>query len=103
MGVSILANARADQAVLYCSTSDWAFGPVFNATDDRDAEEQAEAFLTWLDQDAPYWTYDRDQVGQRRDVRCLTESGLQTAYSDWLAFETTRPRAVTAATDNGGR
>ena len=44
MGVRILESTEGE-AVLYCSTSDWAFGPVF-----PDAE-QAEAFLEFIDKD----------------------------------------------------
>ena len=28
MGVRILHDTQADSAVMYCSTTDWAFGPV---------------------------------------------------------------------------
>lgn len=46
MGVRILTDRQSDypQAVLYCSTSDWAFGPVFNGNGEHDADERAEAF-----------------------------------------------------------
>lgn len=46
MGVRILHGQCS--AVLYCSTTDWAFGPVFGDTDTHDAEERAEAFCDWL-------------------------------------------------------
>ncbi len=47
MGVRILTDG--DNAVLYCSTSDWAFGPVFSAdTHGRDAAYMAQRFLDWL-------------------------------------------------------
>jgi hypothetical protein len=69
MGVRIL-RAKSE-AVLYCSTSDWAFGPVFSDDDHHDADERAEAFCRWLN----------------RDARTLEESELQSAYSRWLAQE----------------
>lgn len=43
MGVSILGGP--DGAVLYCNTTMWAFGPIF---EDADA---ARAFKAWLDDD----------------------------------------------------
>jgi len=48
MGVHILHNAENDTAVLYCSTSGWAFGPVFDERDGISASDMAEAFLKWL-------------------------------------------------------
>lgn len=46
MGVRIIqSDEEGDShgAVLYCSVTDWAFGPIF---EDRD---EAESFLKWLD------------------------------------------------------
>ena len=58
MGISfslragLISNPSHDRqhnvAILYCSTSDWAFGPVFSDQDDHDANARAEAFLRWL-------------------------------------------------------
>lgn len=42
MSVCILEDRESGQAVFYCSTSGWAFGPVF-----EDAE-QAENFLNYI-------------------------------------------------------
>jgi hypothetical protein len=43
MGVRILSGDKPwDGAVLYCSVSMWAFGPVF------ENEDQAQEFLNWL-------------------------------------------------------
>jgi hypothetical protein len=76
MGVRIITDRQSDhpQAVLYCSTSDWAFGPVFSGNGKHDADERAEAFLRWLPQDA----------------RWFTDLELQEAYSKWLAQEDTQ-------------
>lgn len=72
MGVRILHDARADEALLFCSTSCWGFGPVFSAKDHRSAEERAEAFLRWL----------------VIDPRTITDqSALERKYSEWLAQE----------------
>lgn len=51
---------------LYCSTSDWAFGPVFyNAGD-------AESFLAFFD------------TATDRDPRLLTDNELQAIHSAWM-------------------
>lgn len=85
MGTRILFDG--DNAVLYCSTSDWAFGPVFSKNDDQDALERAENFLKWV-QDR-LGIYDWEKLPPmftqtvRLDVRVLTPQGLQKAYSEW--------------------
>lgn len=72
MGVRILHDTRSDEACLYCSTSDWAFGPVFQAEGHRSAEERAEAFLRWL----------------RIDPREITDqAALERKYAEWRAQE----------------
>ncbi len=71
MGVRILNNEADDLAVIYCSTSDVAFGPVFYEDSgdegDRSASEKAEEFLDWL----PV------------DPRTLSESELAAKYNEW--------------------
>lgn len=63
MGVRIMTGANeSDGAVLYCSTSMWAFGPIF-----EDAES-AQAFLEWLG----------------TDPRLLTDSQLERKHSEWM-------------------
>lgn len=60
MGVRILTDKYDETAVLYCSTSDWAFGPVFYKDDFKiddqkyvciNASTFAETFLKWLGRD----------------------------------------------------
>ena len=47
MGVCILTDG--DNALLYCSTSGWGFGPLFSKDEQgRDAEQMAKRFLNWL-------------------------------------------------------
>jgi hypothetical protein len=70
MGVRIIHGAR--EAALYCSTSDWAFGPVFSDSDNYDAAERAESFLRFLG---------------ARDARQFTEKALEDLYSQWLGQE----------------
>lgn len=72
MGVRILHDPRADEAALYCSTSCWAFGPVFSAKAHRSAEERAEAFLRWL-------------VVDPRSI--ADQNVLERKYSEWLVQE----------------
>lgn len=73
MGVRILHDTDQRMAVLYCSTTDTAFGPVFARSDDHDheADERAEAFLRWLPSDA----------------RRFTDDELSRAYATWRAQE----------------
>ena len=51
MGVRILHDEDDKLANLYCSTSDWAFGPVFYADGVIGASDFAEAFLKWMNGD----------------------------------------------------
>ena len=69
MGIRIIeSNSDTDSyAVLYCSTSMWAFGPVF-----EDAE-QAEAFLDWFRPDDP---------------RILTDAEWETEYAKFIEYYT---------------
>jgi hypothetical protein len=73
MGVRILHDRDHNQAVLTCSTTDWAFGPVVGEREgvDADPSERLEAFLEWL----------------KVDPRAFSESYLATKYSAWLAQE----------------
>ncbi|HMF95117.1 MAG TPA: hypothetical protein VKE96_12515 [Vicinamibacterales bacterium] len=90
MGVRILHDTGADTAVLYCSTTDWAFGPLFYSDDQaHGAEERAEAFLRWITTTDTWWSYERHTViaGRPRDARQLTDGGLERAYGDWRAQE----------------
>ena len=60
MSVQILIGEDG-QSCLYCSVTDWAFGPVFH--DDESPEE----FLEWL----------------KRDPRGLTDKELESKYVEW--------------------
>ena len=65
MGVRVLEGKGQDGACLYCSTTDWAFGPLFSDG------EAAEKFLA----------YAAEHDG--RDLRLLTDEQLQRLYSAW--------------------
>ena len=71
MGVRIIeGNHDGDSngyAVLYCSVSMWAFGPVF-----KDVEE-AESFLDFLGE------------GRENDPRSMSDAELTLKYHDFLA------------------
>jgi hypothetical protein len=71
MGCRIMHDREQNIAALYCSTSDVAFGPLFNDGDFQDCYERAEAFLRWIIVDPR--EYDQSQL-----VGC---------YSEWLAQE----------------
>jgi rubrerythrin len=62
MGVRI---TNGTEAVLYCSKTMWAFGPVFDDYDD------AEAFLEW-------W-----KAKDARDLRLLTDAELEHEHYEW--------------------
>ena len=78
MGVRILqGNGEGDSnyAVLYCSTSDWAFGPLFEDYED------AEAFLKWL----------------VVDPRVLLDSDLERKCSEFRVYREEHPESEEAA------
>jgi len=95
MGCRILYDRNSGRAALYCSTTEFAFGPVFvdggRDQGDRDGAERAEAFLRWLQTyDAP--PKDLNVVGTARwarshDPRDLTDAGLEAAFSLWQMEE----------------
>ena len=76
MGVRILHDTHSHSlntsACLYCSTSGWAFGPVFDSDDEHDGAERASAFLRWLG---------------GREPRLLTDSELLALHGEWRAQE----------------
>lgn len=93
MGVRILSDTRQDymnisHACLYCSTSDWAFGPVFYGDDEHDAADRAAAFCRWLDD---------------REPRRMTDVELEQAYADWVRQEAEQWKAEREAEAKGDR
>ena len=76
MGVRILRcehpyPSTSGMAVIYCSTTEWAFGPVFHDQENHDSLERAELFLQWLGTDA----------------RTFTDSELESKYHAFLKVE----------------
>lgn len=45
MAVHVVYDSDLDTAALICTTSEWAFGPVFRGPD---ADEQAQEFVDWF-------------------------------------------------------
>lgn len=88
MGCHIAHDRQNNVAILYCSTTDWAFGPVFLDHAEHDADERAEAFLRWLADTETWPAYEKEPIQTgRRDPRQLTEAGLMAAYQAWAAQE----------------
>lgn len=69
--MSIRTLNNCGMTVLYSSTTDWAFGPIFYDDDEHNSEERAEAFIEWLPMDA----------------RKYRDYELENKYSEWLAQE----------------
>lgn len=75
MGVRILHDEEENMAAIYCSTTDFAFGPIFydgdsheDLPDDwqvKDASEIALAFLQWYDSSDVRTLSDKD-IGERQ-------------------------------------
>ena len=63
MGVRILSDKYDEIASLYCSTSDWSFGPIFYNDGIINASEFADAFLKWLPEDPR--TYRDDELEKK--------------------------------------
>lgn len=68
MGIHILEGRDGRGALLYCSTTDWGFGPLF------DDGEDAEDFCAW------------HAERTSEDLRTLGDSALEAARSEWLAI-----------------
>jgi hypothetical protein len=63
MGVHIL-EGKEGNAAFYCSTTDWAFGPIMGST------EKAEAFLKFLDPTDPRELADKDLEHRYSEFIC---------------------------------
>lgn len=83
MGLRILTDG--DNAVLFCPTSDWAFGPVFSGSDSQDysAEDQARRFIEWFGRHG-HRLIAKDITGRYNDPRSATEAELVAAYNEWF-------------------
>lgn len=71
MGCRTISSHMGSVAVMYCSTTEWAFGPVFYDTEVHSADERIEAFMRWL----------------VVDPRSLDDMQLQSKYGEWRSQE----------------
>ena len=78
MGVRALEEYDGGRVVLYCSTTDWAFGPVF------ESKAHAQSLLTWLRECPQPHTF---HLGWNSgaDPRNFLSCELEKAYSIWLS------------------
>jgi hypothetical protein len=70
MGVRIIGDWQL--STMYCSTTEWAFGPVFSDDNDHDADERIHSFLRFLG---------------TIDPRTLTDRELSRKHTEWRAQE----------------
>lgn len=70
MSIEIMQCDRTSRKVMFCNTTDWAFGPVF--PEDHDPED----FINYV-----------EAIGLR-DPRTITpDNELERVYNDWLRFK----------------
>jgi len=98
MGIHTLSDGT--QAVMYCSTTDWAFGPVFQDDLGHDPEERIEAFLRWLKKTPWKKEYEFAGIGDQTDPREMSDAGLERAYADWREQEEQQWAAEEKALDD---
>ena len=85
MGVRILRDEANALAALFCSTSDFAFGPVFHDADGHPADERAEAFIRYVN--AYPENNPTSGLFGKFDIRHLSDEQLERKYAEWLAQE----------------
>lgn len=92
MGIHVLSNdgqdydRSTDHAVMYCSTTDWAFGPVFSDDDEHGARERLDSFLRFMG---------------GTDPRRLSDAELEGKYGDWRRQEAEQWAREAAAERDG--
>jgi hypothetical protein len=106
MSVRIITDQDQRLAVLYCSTSMWAFGPVFSDDDDDEKCSAAQAcinFLNWCGTYHPPEHHVVQFIGFRADPRGLTEAGLECAVNTWRGrdFKAHDPATCPADVEGG--
>ena len=73
MGLRLCHEPKANVVALYCSTSGFAFGHVFEGDY---CEEEAEDFLEWCE--AEYG------IGREGDPRSWTAAEMETRFAEWF-------------------
>jgi hypothetical protein len=76
MGIRILYDS--DNAAMYSSTTDWAFGPVLSDDGVHDASERLDLFIEYL---------------RPRDPRSFSDSELEAKYIEWRSQEAAQWKA----------
>jgi hypothetical protein len=83
MGVRVLYDVDQGMACIYDSVTGTPFGLIFHTTEEADADDRAEAFLAWL------------QENDGRDARMLSQIELDKRISEWLVVEeASKPRTI---------
>lgn len=84
MAVEVLHDRERGNSVMVCTTTDWAFGPVFRAGED------AEDFIVWVRENGPERALalglKRHWLGQHNgtDPRDYPDADLEALYQAWL-------------------
>lgn len=84
MGVRVCHDREQRVAVLYCSTTGIAFGPVF----EHDEAAEVEDFLGWLAEEGADWAAGEGMTPTcdgPHDARCWSASDLETIKVRWSA------------------
>jgi len=79
MAVEIAHDTHRQVAVMYCTTTDTAFGPIFQGPG---CAEDADDFLNWLPRNADL-TLTLPLVGHGEDPRDYTDTGLERMVQRW--------------------
>lgn len=84
MGLHVISGEYNGRpcAIMFCSTSMWAFGPLF------EDEEEVDAFCVWL----------RNHPQGAFDPRTLSDEALADAFARWKATEQKREEGDDLAT-----
>jgi hypothetical protein len=79
MAVEIIHDTRREIAVMICTTTDAAFGPIFTGPG---CAEDADDFLNWLPRNADL-TLTLPLTGHGDDPRDYTATGLERMHQRW--------------------
>ena len=77
MSVGIIQDRRTGQSVMYCTTEDRAFGPVFQE------EEDPQEFLDWLRASDIPWSVGAHVEGDGTDPRHYPAGELEEVVKHW--------------------
>ena len=66
MSIQILTDRDSGESVMYCNTTEWAFGPVFGV------DEMIEDFMDWY-----------EMQGFVKTLRQLSDKEMEAVVSEW--------------------